>query len=575
MNFSNTTVGRFLGYRGICYAIPVYQRAYAWGEDNWQYFLSDLLEQLEGKSNYFFGNVLLEVIKKDKEYHIVDGQQRITTLTLFIHALLSVLEENCEKSKDSIQKDSIQEEREDLLGTHGKRRLRPCEYDQDYFDSLLNSPPSESTGSQSQRRMKEAVDFFTAQLNKQKPDVIVKLLDIVKSTGLTTIELPGKRQAALMFELENNRGRPLTALEKLKAYLMYQMYVHCSPSDAEERIEKLSKKFGEIYRIFDRISKKSNLSEDDVVFHHNTAYITGFHKSKDTSPKLGFLKKVFKAEGGGKVAWIEKYVQELQDSFDRIELFRNDIQGDKYKYATYLEHLVIPAYIYPFILKGYKHKEGDNVSDDFFRILEIIVFRVHLVNSKAKIQDKLHDVLLSYTGDIDAFKKRVKDTLNSPSYWGNEKIEKCLNGEIYGNKALRYLLTRYEEHLSTKGYESKAIAPQIEHISPKTTPGGNDTPSSGYEVDENNQYKQDFIESSLHSLGNLTLISKSHNASIGNKPFAEKLASYKESPLQQHKEIKTFADKDGSSRTWRSGAIEKRKKKIVKFALATWRDWDF
>ena len=73
------------------YAIPVYQRAYSWGEKQWNEFLEDLKEATKGENHYFFGNVLLE--KPNNEVSdIIDGQQRITTIIIFVRVLVNALE---------------------------------------------------------------------------------------------------------------------------------------------------------------------------------------------------------------------------------------------------------------------------------------------------------------------------------------------------------------------------------------------------------------------------------------------------------------------------------------------------
>ena len=77
----NTILGLFDSSQKS-YEVPVYQRAYSWEEPNWKTFLDDLLEQIQGHNNYFFGNLLLEVISKNRKYEIIDGQQRITTLSI-------------------------------------------------------------------------------------------------------------------------------------------------------------------------------------------------------------------------------------------------------------------------------------------------------------------------------------------------------------------------------------------------------------------------------------------------------------------------------------------------------------
>jgi len=74
------------------YIIPVYQRAYSWEREQWKALIDDIKEQIAGENNYFLGNLLLEVIKKDIEYEVIDGQQRLTTIVIFLSALIDVIE---------------------------------------------------------------------------------------------------------------------------------------------------------------------------------------------------------------------------------------------------------------------------------------------------------------------------------------------------------------------------------------------------------------------------------------------------------------------------------------------------
>ena len=109
---------------------------------------------------------------------------------------------------------------------------------------------------------------------------------------------------------------------------------------------------------------------------------------------------------------------------------------------------------------------------------------------------------------------------------------------------------------------------QIEHISPQSPTNG-EMVATGY-----GEYNEPFKDKYLNCIGNLMLISGSHNASIGNKAFAEKLKTYNANPLlNQQAEIKDFveiSDEDTLSK-WGETEIKKRLKKIVdEFALSKW-----
>lgn len=185
-------------------------------------------------------------------------------------------------------------------------------------------------------------------------------------------------------------------------------------------------------------------------------------------------------------------------------------------------------------------------------------------------------MLISFKGDLEDLRRGLNNKLHD--YWSLYDVRNKLNDRMYGssstNSITKYILSRYESKIQNAGYsigELKINNLQIEHISPQD-PGYSQVIASGYEVDENNKYEENYWYYYLPKLGNLMLISGSHNASIGNKPFIEKLESYNNNPLlRQQAEIKTFIDI--KSPKWGKTAISKRHTAIVEdFAI---KEWDF
>ncbi|MBK7816420.1 MAG: DUF262 domain-containing protein [Sphingobacteriaceae bacterium] len=93
MNFNKRTIKGLFDTSQKTFIVPVYQRAYSWEKEQWKALLDDLKEQMQGNNNYFFGNILMETIQEDVEYEIIDGQQRLTTLLIFIRSLLEVFKD--------------------------------------------------------------------------------------------------------------------------------------------------------------------------------------------------------------------------------------------------------------------------------------------------------------------------------------------------------------------------------------------------------------------------------------------------------------------------------------------------
>ena len=550
--YRKTTLGLFDSSQKS-FSIPVYQRAYSWEKDQWDTFLNDLIEQIEGDNNYFYGNILLETIKKDVSYEVIDGQQRLTTLSIFIRSILNVLKiRNSEselKGFDFATKESI------FLKNGGNIKLRPVEYDRTCYDALIIDNRNDfQTHSPSQKRIKTAKKHFETELGKLTTDIILRVLAKIEGTDLTIIELGGKKDSALMFELENNRGKDLTNMEKIKSYFMYQMYVYSDPAETESNIENISNIFKLIYLT---INDLKNLNEDSILLYHNNAYIKGFNYRT-----LEDLKEVFK-KSKNKIKWIKEYISELHTTFSNMKRFERTNDN----YASKLKDLGVPAYVYPFIIKGYKYLGDDDAKlTILFNILEIVTFRAKLINSRANIQERINNILLNFDGDVSILIKQINDKLNEAWYWGDSNVKNYLNGGMYGNNVLNYLLWQYEASIQNKGYKLKKFSlesEQIEHISPRKPTNG-EAIASGYDINQEKEYSEDFLTKHLNSLGNLMLISGSHNASIGNRPFSEKLDSYKKNPLlNQQAEIKEFA----IDTTWKTGSIDNRHKVIVDFAV--------
>jgi len=565
MQFSQKTILGLFDSSQKFFTIPVYQRAYSWDRDEWKVFLEDIREQIKGNNNYFYGNLLLETIKKDVHYEIIDGQQRLTTLTIFMRAIINVLNE---RKRNGEKIDINLEDKEKIyLKYGGTIKVRPVEYDQACYDTLIiDNNNSFETHSPSQKRMTEAKNYFTKELQKEETQELLKILDKIESTELTCIELKGKKDSALMFELENNRGKDLTNMEKLKSYLMYQMYVYSKTDETETNIEYISNIFKSIYLI---INDLKQLTEDSVLIYHCNAYIRGYYYRTIEDIKDAFKNSVEKVE------WIKQFINELHTSFSNMK----KLELSKDNYLKDLREMYMPAFVYPFFIKGYKFFGDDtNKLSKLFHILEIVIFRYHLINSRADIISRLNEILKNFDGNLYELKNHFIEKFNQPSYygggaeyWGEKRMTERLNGDMYDNNVINYLLWKYEDSIQGKGYSIGNAAienEQIEHISPQT-PTDDESIATGYDLNENGEYDEEFANDYLNCLGNLMLISGSHNSSIGNKPFSDKLQSYRTNPLlKQQAEIITFVETD--SPIWDRVAIDKRHEKIINFCIDKW-----
>ena len=556
MQFIETTV-RGLFRSGIRFQIPVYQRAYSWNEDQWRVFLEDLTERLSMGNDYSYGNILLEIVKKDDLYDIIDGQQRITTLVIFMRAMINVLIEKGVQCNPPT-KELVQY----FISDNGNQKLQTVTSDRACFDALIiQNKGTYTAASKSQTNIKDAKSFFITELRKLNPIDLTKLVEIVMDATVNRMEMNGKMESALMFELQNNRGKDLTNLEKLKSFFMYQTYVHSDQAEIQGNINSIYSYFTSIYT---NLYNLGAIDEDSLLRYHCFAYLPVAFGYRNLNDIIQEFKKA-----SDKIKWIKDFSYELDQTFANIKALINS----KDIYLKKLNDYDIPPFAYAFIIKGLnlfgneKQKMGQ-----LYQLMEAVTFRVKVIGSRADFNSRMSDLIRGFNGDVDLLKKDMAVKLNGTPYWSDAVLKQRLEGYMYQHGMLSPILWEYESSLGPKGYVAqKGLIPDesIEHISPQTPTDPNEKIASGYDLDANNKYSKDFLEKYLNCIGNLMLISRSQNSVVGNKKFSEKLNSYNTCKLlNQQQEISAFVK--NTPPEWKVIEIEARRDKIVAFCMRRW-----
>lgn len=570
MEFLQKTIRSLFSIDNIQFVIPDYQRTYSWGEDQYKDFLSDLYEQSKGENKYFLGNILVEENNGQSIYEIVDGQQRITTIIIFINSILNILEE---KIKDGQCEIDINELRSIYIGSAARTRLVPTKTDQLYFDNaIINNRITKKTATQSQEKIKNAKNYFSRKLKAIKTDELLLVLKKLEESIITVTIIDNKTDAAFMFELQNNRGKEITEMEQVKAYLMYQVYINDAAISVNQSIEKLSDIFEEIYLSINNI----RINEDDLLWYHCYAYY-GYKYIDDNCESIpGFLKQQIgnKPAKNEKISFINNFALELKRTFVDIERMESDKTN---VYIERLRVLGIPSFqvLYPLIIKGYLYNGDDkDYFKKFFHIIELLAFRISLIrtNGNVKITYRL-DKILDFNGDLDKLYQSIKTNFaeDEKCWWADEAMQEILDGPFYGkvtDNILHYILKMYENHISGKKCpQLKKI--WIEHISPQSPPQQAD---SGYELTKQLKYSKKFERKHLDCIGNLLLSTDKQNRDeLGNKIFKDKLRIYKNNKLglKQQYEIEKFVTNNKLPQ-WGSSEIDRRKDALIEFIMAEW-----
>ena len=554
---TKTTIRRMLS--GNFIHVPNYQRAYSWDKDKQvKQFLIDLDDYIDSGSTtpYYFGHFLFER-KSGDLYNIIDGQQRLTTIEIFLSSVFKRL-----ASIRSLTEDE-KETKEDVIKRNSKYRFSTVEYDNPFFKDYVIDQKDisrESLETLSAIRIMEAFDYFEYELKSKDETSCIKYIECITNSACTTHIVNEGAEAIQMFIFQNNRGKDPTKLEIVKAQFMYEIWIsNINQEEKSEKIKELQERFEHIYKSISVI--ENNLSEDDVLLY---ALRVSFN-TLNIDVSMEKIEKELKDKNNA-LNFIMNFTLELENSFESLKPFFTE----KKIYEIYSLATLGKTQMMPFVIKSYKYKISDEDKARLFAELESLVIRHRIIGTRAHLEDRINEVYVEFTEknkDINQIidhirwiKKEADENNWWWYYWSDAKFKEALQGAL-DHKIAKHILWKYENYLISqekKGYGFMQIeqieSPELEHIAPQTP--SDETPvAKGY-----CEYDEEFKNMYLDCIGNYLLISKSHNCSIGNVSFADKLSSY--NVLAQQREIKEIA-KD----KWDKDAIKKRHDKIVKFVV--------
>ncbi len=205
------------------FRIPDYQRGYAWGKLQINDFWSDL-NNLDDKRIHYTGMITVE--KKDEYYHIIDGQQRLTTIMILIKVILDNFD-NEDWIEDKEKSDYVKKFLFRKTGKEGKNIKVIFGYEKDnpsdcYFKTrILDLEDTECYSVASEtlytKNLQFTKDLFIEKIEKlSKDDLEILFKKVIKQLKFNFYEIDDELDEFVTFETMNNRGKPLTTLELLK-----------------------------------------------------------------------------------------------------------------------------------------------------------------------------------------------------------------------------------------------------------------------------------------------------------------------------------------------------------------------
>ncbi|MBA4501695.1 DUF262 domain-containing protein [Marinobacterium marinum] len=533
------------------FRVPAYQRSYAWEVDHVEALLNDIKEAIDNKEReYFLGSVVVTSADNGR-YEVVDGQQRLTTISLVIAAIKEIFQ----RDEDHEVVVSV---KSDFLANTDRRtkerepKLILNEVDNEIYQDLIESfgdVDEKKVRRQSHKRLLSAAKHCEKYLtdlcimSKDSEEELHSWLDYIEtSLKVIVVTAPDDSNAFVIFETLNDRGLELAISDLVKNYLFHK---------SGEKIEETKNRW------LSMVSTLESASDDPLTvtyIRHFTMARYGLVREKDL---FSLLKTKITSKRGSL-----KFSTELADTvriytalLNTDHEYWNDFSNDvAYSVSTF--NLLGMTQIRPLLLALLDKFPAKKVSEAFKKLVSAAVRyqmvggvgggtleRVYADTAKAVTEERIK----TPSDVIQAFKSVPSDSAFLSAF---------SIASISKQKIARYYLRELE--IAQAGSNAETIpnydtnSVNLEHVLPLT-------PDPIWE----NAFTQDEMRSYQRRIGNLAIMASKLNSTIGNGCFEDKKEHYTDSTFKFTKMI-------SANNGWNKDAIDSRQRQMAEVAVKHW-----
>ena len=549
---SNKTYRQLMG-NGLRYEIPKFQRDYSWEAEHWDDLWQDIRALLANEDNEHYMGYLVLQTSNNKEFQIIDGQQRLTTMSLLILSTLKCLKElvdsgieaeNNLKRKDSLLNSYI--EYVDPVTLISNNKLKLNRNSDDYYKQhlvLLKELPLRNTNA-SEKHMRECFNWYYDRIKKEfnTGESLAAFIDnIVDKLFFTVIEVTDQLNAFKVFETLNARGVQLSSADLLKNYLFFvvdETKPHISEIEELENIwSKIVGKLGE------------QKFEDYLRYYWNS-----IHKSVGKKNLFKTIKGNIKSKD--QVFELIRNLNDTADIYLAIQNPEDEFWRDKPEIRKSLKELKLfqIRQINSLFLSAVRNLEIENFKK-LAKICSVISFRYNIIGGlNPNAQEDVYNtvalkILSNKRFEVTDFQTIYVSDLN----FENDFSTKEFKNTTRNHKIVKYILSKIEvcQHRNEIDPESDLFT--IEHILPENA----DDTWGNFTFEE--------INRSVYRIGNLTLLEKKLNREADQKAYVEKIVLF----AQSNSELtKTLPD---NFNTWNEDKLAARQRELAKHAKAIWK----
>ena len=554
MKASERKITKLFSESDTVFSIPVYQRDYNWQEKQCQRLFKDILQtgKNEKVSSYFLGSIVYihDGIYGvgEKEFHVIDGQQRMTTLTLLFLAIYfklkgTILAKDADKIYNQYVVNPYSEK-------EIKLKLLPPEENLYILNKISHNKFNELEAFQDRNMLKNYL-FFEKELENLSFDDMKHLSNGIEKLIYIDIALEkGKDDPQKIFESLNSTGLDLSQGDLIRNYILMDL----------ERGEQ-NRIYKEIWIPIENNCKVSDGSEiTSYVSDFIRDYLTLKTEKISSKPKVfETFKAYYEKENDEKLEDMKKY-SEAYSYIIKPSLEKDrDIQREL-DYLKSLDKTVINTFLIG-ILKDYK----DNILEkdelvNMLILLQSYLWRRYITEKPTNALNKIFQGMYGKISRSGNYYENLVDILMAEDFPTDEELESALKlKNVYKDKEkLNYVFKKLENynHNELIDFENEKIT--IEHIFPQKP---------------NKVWKENYSDNELEqmisfkdTISNLTLTGS--NSNLSNKAFHEKrddeVHGYRNSKLYMNKYL-------GRLEEWNLLSMEARFESLYDDIIKIWK----
>ena len=538
------------------FVMPSYQRPYAWTKVETDELLKDLIDAMDDEgdvSPYFLGSIVL-VNKSGKSYEVVDGQQRLTTLTMLFCVLRDLA--GSDKKRSELH-EFVAAAANSVRGTEERFRLSIRSQDNDFFQSnvqkmgrvkdFVESSPKTIKGD-ARKRIAENAKYLWDELSKESEDRRFNLSAfMVRNCYFVVIKASNSNSAHRIFSVLNARGLELLPTDILKSEIIGQV-IKANESEYTEKWETIEEGLG-----------RDNFR--DLFGHIHMIYVKRKPQKKtlDRSFTEDVLQGALKPINGE--AFIDDVLQPYADVYQAVSNSAYD--GDEFaeEINRRLQNLnrvtnMVSFWIAPAMEFCKTYVDDGRKLHGLIKDLERLTYGLLFLPGNRDSRRTRYEKVLD-----DLHKGTILEDTSALQLTNSEKrtIVDELNAPLQGR--LRKPLLQFTDSLladSAANYEHKIVT--VEHVLPQNPKDGSEWIANFPDEEQREEW--------TNKIANLVLLSRSKNSSARNYDFERKKSAY-----FQKKGTTTFAltTQVINESKWTPKVLERRQKSLIDALKKEWR----